>query len=602
MVELKVVYKRDDYLSEIGKTTLKDRYMLPSEESPQEAFARAALAFADDTAHAQRIYDYVSKRWFMFSTPILSNGGTDKGLPISCFLEYTPDSRKGLLDHYAEAAWLSSYGGGLGGFWGHVRGNGASIRNGSGTSTGVIPFLKVMDSQVLAFSQGSSRRGSYAAYLDISHPEITEFLHMRKPTGGDMNRKSLNLHHAVVIPDSFMEAVENGDMWNLIDPHSKEITGQVDARSLWQSILNLRVETGEPYIMWSDACNNALPDPVKNLGLKVHQSNLCSEIILPTNEERTAVCCLSSVNLEFFEHWAGTEMVADIVRFLDNVLQYFIDNAPDTMSKAKYSAMRGRDIGLGAMGFHSFLQSKNIPFESVMAKVWNKKMFKYIKAEAVKESIKLGLERGFAPDLCQNISKSKRGKVVPQRNSHLLAVAPNASSSIICSTSPSIEPIRANIFTQKTLSGSFEMKNPFLVARLQELGMDTKEVWKSITANRGSVQHLEFLTDHDKLVFKTADEIDQMWVIEHAVDRQEYICQAQSVNLFFTPIDGKIPAKYLHDVHFKAWKGGLKTLYYLRSQASKRVENVNVKVERNNLVDTQAYTPVYEETTCLSCE
>lgn len=1063
---------RDKLLPPIALATLKGRYMLPEETSPQQAFARAALAYADDEAHAQRIYDYVSQGWFMFATPILSNGGTNKGLPISCFGGYVPDSRQGLLDHYTENAWLSSMGGGIGGYWGSIRANGTKIKNG-GTSTGVIPFIKIVDSEMLAFSQGScyapgteiltgngwvkfedltyddvvaqvddslsityvsptdivkeeyegkmihvtgpnvdllvtpnhsmvisrltkklgkkvpvgsltkvradkvkyhrdvihhtsaynnvwgyqghtdadahlgvalldawdmliiayqadgtlvhhaktkgtinvafhfskerkilrlinilealqesgevisytvkkeldditrisvflrekcgltknlqdyyyvqdlsdirasllldeiaewdgshrgggstsfswvttnksnadfvqwlaaicgrttryrevqkednrqlqyvlyvqnknsvggeainkevteqykglvyccvvpegkiivrynncvsvcgnTRRGSYAAYLDISHPEIVEFLNMRKPTGGDMNRKSLNLHHAVVIPDEFMDKVKSGDSWDLLDPHSGEIVDTLDARQLWSSILTMRVETGEPYIMWGDTCNAALPEALRNQGLKIHQSNLCcvqedtlitvlkeggehpsttdisikdmvdtpceawngyewsivapyyagmtdmwvtvttqqgtlkvtmnhrfiksngsevtaehlnigdilmgeyghevnnntvlgvlytkldtpepaycytdlirgygvfngvltgnSEIVLPTNEERTFVCCLSSVNLEKFDEWVGTPMVADLVRFLDNVLTFFIDNAPDSLSKAKFSAMRSRDIGLGAMGFHSFLQKRGIPFESVMAKVWNKKIFKYIKGEATQESTRLGLQRGFAPDLQEKISKSSRSKLHPQRNSHLLAIAPNASSSIIIGTSPSIEPLLANCFTQKTLSGSFEIRNPYLVAKLKELGKNIPTVWKSILANKGSVQHLDFLSDEDKAVFKTAEEIDQLWIIEHACDRQPFICQAQSVNLFFSPRNGTIDAEYLHKVHMKAWEGKLKTLYYLRSQASKRVENISGEVERMTNLPTEG------EASCLSCE
>lgn len=702
---------------------LKDRYMAPNETSPQEAFARAASAFSgDDEELAQRIYDYVSKGWMMFSTPILSNGGTKRGLPIACFGGYVPDSRGGITDHYTENAWLSSMGGGIGGYWGDIRSDSTPTSKGS-KSTGSIPFIKVVDSQMLAFSQGSSRRGSYAAYMDISHPEIEEFIGIRKPSG-DHNRKSLNLHHAVVIPDSFMEAVQTGDEWNLIDPHSKKIVKTVDARSLWISIINTRVETGEPYIMWKDTCNDSMPEALKTQGLEIKQSNLCcvsgdtkikmqtnnisgdafveighvigqkirvwngfeyttvipyfagftdewivvttengkvkvtpnhrfilsdesevlaenltkehilidngavnkilniehirllvreksycytdpirgygffngvitgnSEIILPTNEERTFVCCLSSVNLEYYEEWKTTNIVRDVVRFLDNVLTFFIENAPDEISKAKYSAMMSRDIGLGAMGFHSFLQRKNIPFESVMAKVWNKKIFQFIKEEAIKETNLLAIERGKAPD---------SPEINPVRNMHLLAIAPNASSSIICGCSPSIEPYAANYYKQNTLSGSFEMKNPYLVELLERHGRNDIDTWKTISTHEGSVQGLDFLSQEEKDIFKTSNEIDQRWIIEHAADRQPYICQAQSVNLFFTPDEnGEIDASYLHHVHFSAWKKKLKTLYYLRSKSLRRTEKVNIKVERKTLLGSQNG---YEETSCISCE
>lgn len=588
MVEINLSY--DENLSIPAKDILKDRYMLPEEESPQEAFARAANAFSNgDSELAQKIYEYAAKGWMMFSTPILSNGGTKRGMPIACFGGYVPDSRTGITDHYTENAWLSSMGGGIGGYWGDVRSDGISTSKGS-KSTGSIPFIKVVDSQMLAFSQGSSRRGSYAAYMDISHPEIEEFIGIRKPTG-DHNRKSLNLHHAVIIPDSFMEAVKEGKSWDLIDPHTKKITKTVDAQSLWISILNTRVETGEPYIMWSDTCNSEMPEELKNKGLKIKQSNLCSEIILPTNEERTFVCCLSSVNLEYYEEWKNTTIIRDVVRFLDNVLTFFIENAPDEISKAKYSAMMSRDIGLGAMGFHAFLQRKGIPFEGAMAKVWNNKIFKFIKEEAVKETKLLAQERGKAPD-----SSEKN----PVRNMHLLAIAPNASSSIICGTSPSIEPYAANYYRQNTLSGSFEMKNPYLIKTLEKYGRNDSKTWKEISEKEGSVQHLEFLSQEDKDIFKTSNEINQRWIIEHAADRQKYICQAQSVNLFFPPNEnGEVEASYLHAVHFSAWEKGLKTLYYLRSKSLRRIEKVNVRIERKTLLDSQNG---YEITECLSCQ
>ena len=485
---MQLSYNRDNYLSEFSLKTLEDRYFVEGETSPQEAFARAAKAFADDDDHAQRLYDYASKLWFMFSTPILSNGGTTRGLPISCFLNYVEDSREGLTNHYTENAFLSSVGGGVGGCWTGVRSVGSKTSNGS-ESTGVIPFLKVVDAEMLAFSQGVTRRGSYAAYLDISHPEIEEFLDVRKPTGGDVNRKSTNLHHGVMIGDDFMQLIENAtrnpgfdDSWPLIDPHSGEVKKVVPAKTLWVKLIQNRVETGEPYIVFRDTVDEAVPEFQQKLGLRVHQSNLCSEITLPTDKDRTAVCCLSSVNLEEYDEWKNNDLfIPDLVRMLDNVLEHFIQNAPDQLSRASYSAMRERSIGLGAMGFHAHLQRHNIPFESAMAKGKNLQMFGRIKSEAVRATQQLAAERGDCPD----------GMGSGLRNSHLLAIAPNASSSIICgNTSPSIEPYRANAFTQKTKSGSSLLKNEYLESILQDLGQDTDEVWKSIITNSGSVQHL----------------------------------------------------------------------------------------------------------------
>lgn len=584
---IKLNYDYDNRLTEMAHATLLDRYMLPDEKSPQEAFARAATAFADDDNHAQRLYDAVGKGWFMFSTPILCNGGTTRGLPIACFGGYVGDSRQDICDHYTENAWLSSMGGGIGGYWGHIRSDGSSTSHGS-KSTGSIPFIKVVDSQMLAFSQGSSRRGSYAAYQDISHPEIEEFIVVRKPTGGDTNRRSTNLNNAVVIPDSFMAKVVGTDtdpMWDLIDPHTKTVTKQVDARDLWELLLNTRIETGEPYIMFGDTVNAALPEPMKKLGLKVHQSNLCSEITLPTDKDRTFVCCLSSVNLELYNEWRDTTLIGDLVRMLDNVLTYFIETAPSQLAKAVYSASRERSIGLGAMGFHSWLQKNGIPFDSAMAEKWNREMFQHIYSRAVEASLQLASERGEAPDMAGT----------GMRNAHLIAVAPNASSGLICGTSPGIEPLRANLFSQKTLSGTFEVRNKFLEVRLNHYGMNTPEVWGSIVANKGSVQHLEFMSEEDRAVFRTAMEIDQHWLIHHAAVRQAWICQAQSVNLFFTPDeDGTIDAMYLHNVHVDAWRRKLKTLYYLRSEASSRAENVSTKVERKRIS--------LDDTICLSCE
>ena len=585
---MKIDYSKDNLLADFSKKTLEDRYMIPSETSPQEAFARAARTFADDDEHAQRLYDYASNLWFMFATPVLSNGGTERGMPISCFLNYVDDSREGITDHYTENAYLSSFGGGIGGSWSAVRSQGTKTSKGS-ESTGAIPFMKVVDAEMLAFSQGVTRRGSYAAYLHMSHPEIEEFLDIRKPTGGDVNRKCINLHHGVVIPDKFMEIIHRAtrednfdDSWELIDPHSHEVKKVVSARTLWVKLLQNRMETGEPYLMFEDAVNAELPDFQKRKGLYVNHSNLCSEITLATNEERTAVCCLSSVNLEYFDEWKKVPaFIPDLVRMLDNVLEYFIKNAPNSMEKAKYSAMRERSIGLGAMGFHAYLQRNNIPFESIIASSANYEMFDHIKSKALEETQRLAVERGACPD----------DDTCSVRNAHLLAIAPNASSSIICgNTSPSIEPFRANAFTQKTKSGSFLQKNKYLEALLESKEANTETVWKDIITNKGSVQHLDILTDEEKEVFKTAVEINQSWVVEHAAQRQEFICQSQSVNLFFPPDVNKLD---LHNIHMLAWAKNLKTLYYLRSEAISRADNVSNKVKREI---------IFEQEGCLSCE
>ncbi len=580
-------YNRDELLTDFGKTTLKDRYLLPDETSPQDGFMRAAKAFSDNDEMAERIYNYASKLWFMFSTPILSNGGTNRGMPISCFLNYVGDSREGLTGHYTENAWLASIGGGIGGYWGHVRSDGVSTSGGS-QSSGSIPFLHVVDSEIMAFSQGKTRRGSYAAYMDISHPEIIEFLEMRKPSGGDIHRKCLNLHHAINISDEFMQLIEKciaeptyDDSWDLIDPHTNEVVRTVSARELWQKILEIRVATGEPYISFTDTIYEGMPETQKKLGLNVHHSNLCTEIVLPTDEHRTAVCCLSSVNLEKFDEWKNNNLfISDLVRFLDNALTYFIDHAPDSVFRAKFSAANERSIGLGAMGFHAYLQSKGIPFEGALAKSMNLKIFKHIKEQAVAESKRLGIKRGEAPDM----------EGTGMRNAHLLAIAPNASSSIICgTTSPSIEPFRANAYVQKTMSGSFLVKNKYLEKLLDKKGINTDKTWTSILANRGSVLHLKELSDYEKDTFKTAIEINQQWIIEHASDRQKFICQAQSVNVF-VPAD--VNVKELHDIHMLAWKRKLKTLYYCRSEAIKRAELLSKKIERT----------IIPEADCLACE
>ena len=587
-MKIEIDYSKDSLLDEFSLRTLQERYMIPGETSPQEAFARAAQAFADDEAHAQRLYDYVSKQWFMFATPVLSNGGTKRGLPISCFLNYVDDSREGITEHYTENAYLSSFGGGIGGTWSSVRAQGTKTSKGS-ESTGVIPFMKVVDAEMLAFSQGVTRRGSYASYLHMSHPEIEEFLDIRKPTGGDTNRKCLNLHHGVVIPDRFMEIIykatrEEGfdDSWELIDPHSQEVKKVVSARTLWVKLLQNRMETGEPYLMFEDAVQEDLPEFQKRKGLRVNHSNLCSEITLATNEERTAVCCLSSVNLEYFDEWSKVPaFIPDLVRMLDNVLTVFINDAPESLEKAKFSAMRERSIGLGAMGFHAYLQKNKIPFEGMWATSNNMKMFGYIKQKADDTTRQLAVERGACPD----------DDSASVRNAHLLAIAPNASSSIICgNTSPSIEPFRANAYTQKTKSGSHLHKNKFLTELLDKYNKNDDDTWKSIVTNKGSVQQLDFLTDEEKNVFKTAVEINQAWVIEHASMRQEFICQSQSVNLFFPPDVNKGD---LHNAHMLAWAKNMKTLYYLRSEAISRADNVSNEVKREIIFDQEG---------CLSCE
>jgi ribonucleoside-diphosphate reductase alpha chain len=559
---------KDNLLPRNAVNILKDRYLLPTEETPQEAFARACVAFADNKAHAERLYKYVSNLWFMFASPLLSNGGTDRGLPISCFLNYVPDSREGLAAHYTENIWLSSMGGGIGGYWGHIRSQGQSTSKGNKT-TGVIPFMHVVDSQMVAFNQGATRRGSYASYMDISHPEIIEFIEMRKPAGGDINRKNLNLHHAVIVPDKFMWAMEKDEDWTLVDPNSKDKVKTIKARSIWIKILEARISTGEPYIMFIDTVNRALPKELKDKGLKVHHSNLCSEITLPTNEERTAVCCLSSVNLEYFDEWSKEELfIEDLMRMLDNTLTKFIKGAPLTMKKAITSAESERSVGLGAMGFHSYLQRNGIALNSPLAMGPNIKIFKYIKKKCDAANLKLGKERGEAPDF----------KGTGKRFAHMTAIAPNASSSIICgNTSPSIEPLRANAFTQKTLSGSFLIKNKYLKKLLEEKGKDIKDVWKIIISNTGSVESLDFLNAQEKNVFKTAIEVDQAWLVDLASERQKYICQAQSLNLFFPP---DVNVRKLNNVHKRAWHKKLKTLYYCRSEAIKRAENISIKIER----------------------
>jgi ribonucleoside-diphosphate reductase alpha chain len=584
-MKINIDYSRDELLTDSGKTILKDRYLLPTEASPQDSFARAAKTFADDQAHAQRLYDYASKLWFMFSTPILSNGGTTRGLPISCFLNYVDDSREGLADHYTENIWLSSMGGGIGGYWGNVRSQGMATSIGNKT-TGVIPFMHVVDSQMTAFHQGATRRGSYASYMDVSHPEIVEFIEMRKPTGGDIHRKNLNLHHGINVTDAFMEAVQKGEAWNLIDPHTKQVIKTIDARTLWIKILETRIATGEPYISFIDTVNAALPESQKKLGLKFNHSNLCSEITLPTAKDRTAVCCLSSVNLEYFDEWKDNKLfIEDLVRMLDNVLEHFITSAPSHMWRAVNSARCERAIGLGTMGLHSYFQKREVAMDGEKSKDINDFIFKHIHNEAQAANEKLGAERGSPADM----------EGTGLRHSHVIAIAPNASSSVICGgTSPSIEPLRANAFSQKTLSGTFLMKNKYLERVLLKHDRNNKEVWKSIVTNGGSVQHLDFLSDEEKAVFKTAIEMNQRHLVDLAADRQQYICQSQSLNLFLPP---DVDTKTLHGIHLRAWKGKVKTLYYMRSQALKKVENLSSKIERTIRQDYQQ-----EEAACVACE
>jgi ribonucleoside-diphosphate reductase alpha chain len=588
--------KKNKNLSPFGKSVLKDRYLV-SGEGYQDLFARVASYYADNKDHAQRLYEYMSDLWFMPATPILSNGGTDRGLPISCFLNESSDSLGGIVKLWNENVWLASKGGGIGSFWGNVRSIGENVRD-NGKTSGIIPFIKVMDSQTLAISQGSLRRGSAAAYLPIDHPEIEEFIDIRRPTGGDPNRRSLNLHHGVVVSDDFMKAVEKNEKWGLKSPKTGNVVEFVSSRDLWIKLITSRVETGEPYVLFSDAVNNAIPEHQKQLGLKVKTSNLCSEITLPTGKDhlgkdRTAICCLSSLNLEYYDKWSKDEnIIEDVMRFLDNVLDDFIKNAPPEMAKAVYAAQRERSVGLGVMGFHSFLQQKNVPIESAMATVWNKKIFQHIKESADHISQKLAKEK-FPCEDAKEVG-------INERFSNKISIAPTASISIIAgNSSPGIEPFAANSFTQKTLTGSFNVRNKNLVKLLKQKEKNTDDIWSSITINNGSVQHLDFLDEHEKLVFKTAQEIDQTWLIDLSADRTPYICQAQSLNIF---LPGNVSKKELHDIHFRAWRKGLKSLYYCRSTSVQRADKVSNKNEIDELLKMpkSASSNNYEE--CLSCQ
>ena len=597
---IKIDRTRDSKLTDFGRATLKDRY-LGHNESYQDLFARVASSYADDNLHAQRIYNYISNLWFMPATPVLSNGGTKRGLPISCFLNEASDSLSGILDLWSENVWLAAKGGGIGSYWGNLRSIGEKIGK-VGKTSGIIPFIKVMDSLTMAISQGSLRRGSAACYLPIDHPEIEEFIEMRRPTGGDPNRKALNLHHGILVSDAFMRAVETDEKWALKSPADGTVQQTISARNLWIRLLTARMETGEPYIIYIDTVNRQIPQHHKLANLTVKTSNLCSEITLPTGidkdgRDRTAVCCLSSLNLEKYDEWKDDKMmINDVMRFLDNVLSDFIERAPDNFADAKYSAARERSVGLGVMGFHSYLQKNSIPLESVMSKVWNKKIFKHIQENVDQASKDLADERGPCPDAADYGFN--------ERFSNKTAIAPTASISIICGgASPGVEPVAANSYTHKTLSGSFNVRNKYLLELLEKHGKNTEEIWSGITTNEGSVSHLDFLTDLEKDVFKTAFELDQKWIIELSADRTPFISQAQSINLFLA---ADVHKKELHKIHFDAWKKGLKSLYYCRSKSIQCAENVNDEKSTDILANvyrqkpTVANDPEYEE--CLSCQ
>ena len=586
---------RDALLTDFGKDTLDDRYLLPG-ESYQDLFARVAAAYSDDAEHAQRIYDYISQLWFMPATPVLSNGGTGRGLPISCYLNSVSDSLEGIVGTWNENVWLASRGGGIGTYWGRVRGIGEPVGL-NGKTSGIIPFVRVMDSLTLAISQGSLRRGSAACYLDVSHPEIEEFLEIRKPSG-DFNRKALNLHHGVLVTDKFMEAVRDGTEFDLVSPKTGEKRGQVDARALFTKLVETRLATGEPYIIFIDEVNRTMPRHQRDLGLKVSTSNLCSEITLPTGpdhlgNDRTAVCCLSSLNIETWDQWHDKpQFIEDCMRFLDNVLQDYIDRAEPEMKRAAYAAMRERSVGLGVMGLHSFYQARGIPFESAMAKSWNMKIFKHIRAQVDQASMTLAVERGPCPDAAD--------MGVMERFSCKMAIAPTASISIICGgTSACVEPIPANVYTHKTLSGSFVVKNPYLEKLLVSKAKNSEAVWSSILERGGSVQHLDFLTPEEKATYRTAFEIDQRWLIELAADRTPYIDQAQSLNLF---IPADVEKWDLLMLHYRAWELGIKSLYYLRSMSVQRAGFAG-GVEADNTAAApviQVERRDYDE--CIACQ
>ncbi len=596
MFSITVDHDRNINLTSFGQAVLSDRYLVGN-ESYQDLFARISTYYADNLRHAERLYNYISNLWFMPSTPILSNGGTSRGLPISCFLNETEDSLQGIVDLWNENVWLAARGGGIGSYWGNLRSIGEKVR-GSGKTSGIIPFIVVQNALTLAISQGSLRRGSSAVYLPVSHPEIEEFLDLRKPTGGDPNRKALNINHGVIVTDKFMQAVENDENWELVTPYSNQVISTIKARDLWIKILTARVETGEPYIIFIDAVNKHKPESYKKLNLDIKMSNLCSEITLATGKDylgksRTAVCCLSSLNLEYYEQWKDNQLfIEDIMRFLDNVLEDFINKAPNEMERAKYSAVQERSIGMGVMGFHSLLQSKMIAFESLAAKQLNKQIFSHLKKQVDAISGKLALEKGACPD-------AKAANLI-ERFTHKLAIAPTASISIIAgNTSPGIEPYAANVFTQKTLTGSFVVRNKFLQRLLEQKNQDNEKTWSSISINEGSVQNLDFLSEEEKLVFKTAYELDQRWIIEHAGDRTPYICQSQSVNLF---LSANVHKRYLHKIHMLAWRKGLKSLYYCRSQSMQRADKVSHDALSIKTLGSIKQMINFDYNECLSCQ
>jgi ribonucleoside-diphosphate reductase alpha chain len=600
---IKLDHKKNDLLSDFGKAVLIDRYLLP-DETFQDLFARISAFYADDQDHAQRLYDYMSNLWFMPATPILSNGGTDRGMPISCFLNEVSDDLEGIVRTWNENVWLAAKGGGIGTYWGNVRSIGEKVRD-NGRTSGIIPFIGVQDRLTLAISQGSLRRGSSAVYLPVWHPEIEEFIELRRPTGGDPNRKSLNLHHGILITDEFMEAVRDDGAWELRSPKDMKVVSLTRARELWIRILLARIETGEPYLVFIDHVNKLAPESYKRHNLKVKTSNLCSEITLATGfdhlgNERTAVCCLSSLNLDYYDEWKSDPIfITDIMRFLDNVMEDFIQNAPPEQARASYSAFRERSIGLGVMGLHSLLQSKSIPFESAVAKSLNKQIFKHIHAQAHEASKLLAEEKGSCPDAAE--------LGIMERFTHKMAIAPTASISIIAANaSPGIEPYNANAFTQKTLTGSFNVRNKYLKKLLQDKGQDSDDVWSSIMMHDGSVQHLDFLSEHEKAVYKTAIELDQRWLIDFAADRTPYVCQAQSLNIF---IPANIHKRDLHKIHFAAWEKGVKSMYYCRSQSLQRADNVSKHTSEPIQLAMKLAPPAVSKVAmqgsddeCLSCQ
>ncbi len=565
-------------LSYFGLENLRDRYFLRDAkgeicERPQTFYARVATGMArGDREHAQGLYDMMVKQWFVPATPTLMNIGTKKGLPISCFLNTVPDTLEGIFDLYRENAFLSKYGGGIGTEWSQLRGQNAPLQASGLRSSGVIPFLKIMDSETIAISRNSIRRGAAAAYLRIDHPDIEDFLEMRKPTGGDMDRKCLNLNNGVVITDEFMQAVEENRNYQLIDPHYNTVTKELSAVDMWRKLLKMRAETGEPYLLFIDTVNKSIPPHHREKGLFVRQSNLCTEIVLPTNNERTAVCCLGSFNLERYDEWKHRipELTYMAVKALDNNLETFIELADAAeFKKAINSVKHERSIGLGVMGYHGYLMSKRVPFESLQARLINKEIFKNIHVASIAASERLGQERGLPLD----------GGT--QRNSYVNSVQPTASTAFICGeATPSIEPSAGNAFLQKTLSGSFLVKNRHLEKILEEKGMNSTEVWKSVIAAKGSVQHLGFLTEDEKKVFRTGYEMNMREIVQQAADRQPFICQAQSLNVFFaTPISGK----YMDEVHRLAWKLGVKSMYYLRSSAPIHADSIDIKAEKRDV-------------------